>query len=203
MKPWQYLLTGVLIGLLATGAILLMSRPERGVAITLKPAPTPTHTPLPKPTATKTPILVLINGQVTNPGIYTLEKDSRLMDLIELAGGITNQADVNRINNVFILRDGDYFYIPAVDEKIPETARNATGNKVLDESSHFEYPLDLNTASKEALESLPGIGPTKAMDIIDYREQMGPFTTVDDLLNVPGIGPTTLESIREYLIIDS
>lgn len=179
-----------------------MSRPERGVAITLRPAPSPTHTPLPKPTATTTPILVLINGQVVNPGIYTLEKDSRLMDLIELAGGLTKEADVSRVNNVFILRDGDYFYIPAVDENIPDTARNATGNKVLDDSSHFEYPLDLNSASKEALESLPGIGPTKAMDIINYREQVGSFTTVDDLLNVPGIGPTTLESIREYLIIN-
>jgi competence protein ComEA len=202
MKPWQYLLTGVLIGLLATGAILLISQPERGVAITLKPAPTPTLTAAPKPTATPSPILVLINGQVAKPGIYELDKESRLMDLINLAGGLTDQADVKRVNNVFILHDGDYFYIPAIDESIPETARNAPGNDPLSNVDSFDYPLNLNAATQEALESLPGIGPSKAKDIIAYREEMGVFQTVDDLLNVPGIGPTILESIREYLIIE-
>ena len=202
MKPWQYLLTGVLIGLLVTGAILLISQPERGDAITLRPAPSPTHTAVPKPTATPSPILVQINGQVARPGIYTLEQESRLMDLIDLAGGLTNQADVKRVNNVFILRDGDYFYIPAIDERIPETARNAPGNNPLDDAASFDYPLNLNTATQEALESLPGIGPSKATDIITYRDAMGAFENVDDLLNVPGIGPTTLESIREYLIIE-
>jgi len=202
MKPWQYLLTGVLIGLLATGTILLISQPERGVAIALRPAPTPTHTAVPKPTATPSPILVLINGQVARPGVYTLEKESRLMDLIDLAGGLTYEADVKRVNNVFILRDGDYFYIPAIDESIPETARNSPGNNPLNDSASFDYPLNLNTATQEALESLPGIGPSKARDIIAYRDEMGAFQTVDDLLNVPGIGPTTLDSIREYLIIE-
>jgi competence protein ComEA len=202
MKPWQYLLTGVLIGLLATGAILLISQPDRGVAITLRPAPTPTHTAAPKPLATPSPILVLINGQVAMPGIYELEKESRLMDLVELAGGLTDQADIKRVNNVFILRDGDYFYVPAIDERIPETARNAPGNNPLDAPNTFDYPLNLNTATQEALESLPGIGPSKAKDIIAYREEMGAFQTVDDLLNVPGIGPTILEAIREYLIIE-
>lgn len=202
MKPWHFLLTGVLVGLLVTGAILLMSRPERGVAITLRPAPSPTPTPSPKPTATPTPILVQIKGHVVNPGIYQLHKESRLMDLIELAGGLTNQADLNRVNNVFILRDGDYFYIPAIGEIIPETARNAPENFLLDNSANFEYPLNLNTATQEALESLPGIGPTKAKDIIAFRDQSGSFESVDDLLNIPGIGPSTLEAIREYLIIE-
>jgi len=202
MKPWQYLLLGILIGLLATGAILLMSQPERGAAINLQPAPSPTPTSEPNPTATPLPIFVEINGQVNTPGIYTLEKDSRLMDLIENAGGLTNQADRDRVNNVFILRDGDYFFIPAVGEIIPETARNAPGNNLLIDTSQFDYPLNLNTATQEALESLPGIGPTKAKDILSYREQVGAYDNVDELLNVPGIGPSTLDSIREYLIVE-
>lgn len=202
MKPWQYLLLGVLIGLLAAGAILLMSRQDRGVAITLQPAPSPTPTDEPKPTATALPIFVEIKGQVTNPGIYTLKKDSRLMDLIEHAGGLTNQADKDRVNNVFMLRDGDYFYIPAVGELIPEIARNAPGNNPLLNTSSFDYPLNLNTATQEALESLPGIGPAKAKDIINYRELVGAYENVDELLNIPGIGPTTLDSIREYLIVE-
>lgn len=202
MKPWQYLLLGVLIGLLATGAILLMSQPDRGVAIKLQPAPSPTPTSEPRPTATSPPIVVEISGQVMKPGIYTLEKGSRLLDLIEHAGGLTNQADKERVNNVFILRDGDYFYIPAVGERIPDTARNAPGNNPLIDTSHFDYPLNLNTATQEALESLPGIGPSKARDIINYREQIGAYESVDELVNVPGIGPTTLDSIREYLIVE-
>lgn len=202
MKPWQYLLLGVLIGLLAVGTILLISQPVRGVAVTLQPAPTPTPTAEPKPTATPAPILVEINGQVVNPGVYAIEKDARLMDLISKAGGLTVQADKNRVNNVFILRDGDYFYIPASDENIPETARNAPGRSQTFEVAIFNYPLNLNTTSQEALETLPGIGPTKAQDIIAFREKEGLFNSLEELLNVPGIGPTTLESIREYLIIE-
>lgn len=202
MKPWVYILTGVLIGLLATGAILLLSQPDQGTPITLLPAPTPTQTASPKPTTTPAPIQVLIKGQIARPGVYTLEKESRLLDLIELAGGLTQLADENRVNDVFILRDGDYFYIPSPGEKIPEIARNAPGNNPLDDPTIFEYPLDINTTTQEALESLPGIGPSKAAEIITYRDQVGLFESVNDLLNVPGIGPTILESIREYLTIE-
>lgn len=201
MKPWLLLGIGVLIGLLAAGAILLISLPDRGVPIVLSPPPTPTPTDIPKPTATLTPIQVLIKGQVTYPGVYSLNHDSRLMDLIELAGGLTATADENRVNHVIPLRDGDYFFIPAEGEAIPETARNAIGSNLWDNSANFKYPLNINIASQEAFESLPGIGPSKAADIIAYREQFGTFQSVDDLLKVPGIGPTILESIQEYLIV--
>lgn len=202
MKLWLNLLAGVLIGLLAAGAVLLIAQPERGVPIILAPAPSPTPTNNPKPTPTPTPIEVLIKGQVATPGIYALAKESRLMDLIELAGGITDQADVNRINDVYLLRDGDYFYIPSNDEEIPDTARNAPGNSPVDQESSFQFPLNINTASQEALETLPGIGPSKAAEIIAYREQTGLFETIDDLLNVPGIGPMILDSIRDFVIVE-
>jgi competence protein ComEA len=202
MKPWLLLTTGVLIGLLVGGGILLVAQPARGIPITLLPAPTLTPSSLPKPTATPMPIQVLIKGQVNLPGIYKLDKEARLYDLIELAGGLTEDADIERINNVFILRDGDYFYIPSIGGNIPDTARNAPGNNPLEDASYFDYPLDLNTASQAALESLPGIGPTKATDIITYREQVGAFKTVDELLNIVGIGPSTLDAIREYLIVE-
>ena len=202
MKPWLLILTGVLIGLLAAGGILLIAQPERGVPITLMPAPTHTPTGMPKPTTTPMPIQVMIKGQINTPGIYNLDKESRLFDLIELAGGLTENADIDRVNNVFILRDGDYFYIPSIGEKIPDTARNAPGNNPLDDLSFFDYPLNLNTATQAELESLPGIGPTKAMDIITYRNLVGAFKTVDDLLNITGIGPSTLDAIRQYLIVE-
>lgn len=192
---------GALFGLLAVGVILLIAQPEQGVPIKLMPAPTPTQTSPPKATMTPTPIQVLIKGQVVNPGKYALQKESRLADLIQLAGGLTDLADESRVNDVFILHDGDYFYIPGSDEEIPATARNAPANIPSGNIANFDYPLNLNEASQEALESLPGIGPSKAIDIIAYRDQHGPYGSVDDLLDVQGIGPTTLEAIREYLII--
>jgi competence protein ComEA len=202
LKPWLLLLIGVLIGLLAAGGILLIARPARGIPITLIPAPTLTPTGLPKPTATPLPIQVLIKGQINLPGIYNCDKEARLYDLIELAGGLTEDADIDRVNNVFILRDGDYFYIPSIGENIPDTARNAPGNNPLDDASYIDYPLNLNTATQAELESLPGIGPTKAIDIITYRDQVGAFRTVDELLNIAGIGPSTLDAIREYLVVE-
>lgn len=201
MKTWGLLLIGVLIGLLAAGVILLIAQPDRGTPISLMPAPTATQTALPKPTSTIAPIQVEIKGQISLPGIYSVEKGSRLLDLINLAGGLTSAADDRRVNNAFLVRDGDFFYIPAEGETIPETARNAPGNNPLDDSSFFDYPLDVNTATQDAFESLPGIGPAKAADIIAFRAQSGPFSSVDDLLEVPGIGPATLESIREYLTV--
>ncbi len=201
MKTWGLLLIGVLIGLLAAGVILLIAQPDRGSPITLMPAPTATHTAQPGPSPTPAPIFVEIKGQIVLPGIYSLEKGERLFDLIERAGGFTSIADERRVNNAFLLRDGDFFYIPAEGEAIPETARNAPGNNPLDDANFFAYPLDVNTAAQDAFESLPGIGPAKAADIVAYRDQSGPFESVDDLLNVPGIGPTILESIREYLTV--
>lgn len=201
MKPWLYIISGVLIGLLTAGAVLLISQPDRGVPIILKPAPSPTPSLMPRPTTTPVPIIVQIKGQVSNPGIYSLQNEPRLVNLLLLAGGLTDFADENRVNEALILRDGDYIYIPRIDEPIPETAKNAPGNIQVN-TLHLDYPLDLNTASQADLETLPGIGPSKAADIIAYREQVGQFETVDDLINVPGIGPTIFDSVREYLIVE-
>jgi competence protein ComEA len=202
MKQWRPVFYGVMIGLLATGAILFIAQPDHGTPIVLSPAPSPTSTLAPKPTATSTPIYVQISGEVRNPGVYVLQINSRLDDLIELAGGMTQQADEDRVNLVILMRDGDYFYIPTFGEEIPETAHNAPINSNLNREEKFDYPLDLNQASQEALESLPGIGPAKAFDIITYRTEVGSFLSVDDLLNVNGIGPTTLEALRDFLFVE-
>ena len=202
MTNLRYLLLGVLIGLLATGAILLISQPERGTPIILQPAPTLTKTTLPKSTATESPIQVQIEGKIAAPGIYAMVKSTRLGDLIDTAGGLTQQADVERVNRAALLHDGDYFFIPTIDEPIPETARNAPLNAYMGDAVVFDYPLDLNKASQEALESLPGIGPVKAADILEYREQVGTISSLEELLNIEGIGTKTLESLKEFLFIE-
>ena len=160
MPNWRYVLLGILIGLLATGAILLICQPERGMPIILHPAPTPSTTNPPRPTETAKPIQVQIGGEIVSPGVYTIEHTARLGDLIIASEGLTSYADLDRINHASLLLDGDYFYIPAINEPIPETARNAFIDAYLAQDENFTYPLDLNLASQEALESLPNIGPT-------------------------------------------
>ena len=202
MKTWQTLLTGVLIGLLAAGAIMLIATPIKGHPVKLLPAPTTTPVATGVPTSTPEPIVVQIDGKVQQPGLYALPVDARLGDLISLAGGLKGSADTTRINLAALCADGDYFYIPAVDESIPETAKNAPQNIYLASTPGITYPLDLNQATQEQLESLPGIGPGKAADIIAYRESHGLFSSLDDLLLVDGIGSKTLELICEFLIIE-
>lgn len=192
----------MLIGLLAAGLILIIALPERGEPIVLNPAPTSTMTPLPKPTQTPAPIQVLIEGQVLVPGKYLIDKNARLSDLISRAGGVTNEADTIRINTVLRVYDGDYIYIPAIGEDIPDTACNAPGKSNKNSQLNFDYPIDINSSSAEALESLPGIGPAKAIDIITYREEVQLFNSIEDLLNVPGIGQATFESLRELIKVD-
>jgi competence protein ComEA len=202
LKSWLKLIYGLLLGLLLGGVILLIAKPATGDAIALISAPSATPSRQPSPTNTPEPILVQISGKVVSPGIYSLQQDARLQDLIDLAGGLAADAEKNRVNGAALLRDGDYFYIPDVDETIPETAANSPVKLNVDPDSEFVYPLDLNTATQEALESLPGIGPTKAEDIIAYRDLHGRFTSVDELSNVSGIGEVTVESLREYLYVE-
>lgn len=201
MKVWHIAVLCILIGLLVSGLILIVARPVRGVPIVLVAAPTATTTSLPRPTSTQPFIKAQIGGEIASPGIYAIPFQSRLGDLILAAGGITSSADIIRINYAEIVKDGDYFYIPASDEEIPETAANAPSNF----DSHtftVNYPLNLNKATQEELETLPGIGPTKAADIVAYRERNEGFQSLEDLLEVPGIGETTFEAIREFLYIE-
>lgn len=200
MKSWLILIYGLLIGLLVTGAILLIAQPRQGAAIDLLPAPSHTITLPPSPTKTPQPVTVQIFGQVTNPGVYTLFAGARLNDLILMAGGLSIGADQIRVNLASQIRDGDYFYIPGAEEPIPETATNAPQNR--SQETIYSYPLNLNETSQEALESLPGIGPEKAAEIIAYRDTYGAFSSVDELIKVPGIGEATLNSLRDYLLVE-
>ncbi len=201
MSQWRTLIIGILIGLLVGGLIYLISRPPSGEPIILKQAPTATKTSPPKATPTPQPIMVQINGEIAAPGVYPLDQDARLSDLIELAGGLTENADEKRVNQASVLQDGDYFYIPRIDEEVPETARNAFLDIFIDQNPSYDYPLDLNSATQDALETLPGIGPTKAASIINYRDQNGPFVSIEELMNVEGIGPETFTSLKDLITI--
>ena len=135
-------------------------------------------------------IYVDIQGAVENPGVYKLPTNTRLFQLIIKAGGFSNDADVKRINQSIILQDELYIYIPNIFDQIIE-----------DNEEEVSTKININTASKSELETLPGIGPQTAQNIIDYREDIQGFTTIEDLMDVPGIGEATFAQIAEFITV--
>jgi len=171
MKTFINITYGVLVGLLAAGIIwLAVSRP-RGEPVTLLPTATPGF------------LTVYISGAVATPGVFTLPEGSRVDDAVQAAGGSLPGAELNNINLATQLTDGQQINIPG----IVDTSHVNVGR------------VNINTATVEDLNSLPGIGPTTAQAILDYRLQNGPFQVIQDIQNVPGIGPATYALIQDYI----
>ncbi|MYB47714.1 MAG: ComEA family DNA-binding protein [Dehalococcoidia bacterium] len=133
-----------------------------------------------------------VTGAVRHPGLYTIKEGDRLADLIDLAGGITEDADMQAVNLAVRVNDQDHWTVPMVGEPtvVPSNAVSIepTSGKI-----------DINTADAKLLETLPGIGETRAQAIISHREEHGPFKRVDDIVAVPGIGAATLEGLRDLV----
>ncbi len=187
IKGWQIILLIVLFTFLASAIILLIARPPRGTPILLEP------------TATLSPITVYVSGEIVQPGVYQVPRGSRVNDLLLLAGGLTKNADGSSINLAAQLRDGQQIHIPPVTQ-IPIGERNIpiSTNQVIPSPG---TPIDLNQATFDQLEALPGIGPTKANAIITYRDTKGPFLSIEDLLFVDGIGESTFEQIKDLVFV--
>lgn len=143
-------------------------------------------------------IVVDVKGAVKNPGIYHLPPDSRVYQAIEAAGGATEEADVNRLNLADFLTDGVAVVVP-VDGEDPVDLAPMTGS--VNGGGQTGGKVNVNRATEEELQTLPGIGPAKAAAIIRDREENGPFKTVDDLTRVSGIGEKTLENMRENVTV--
>lgn len=142
-----------------------------------------------------------IKGAVNKPSLYPIDGEMRVYDVIELAGGLTAQADQTRINLAQRVTDQMVIYIPKDGEKIPElpvtTSVNNESESGTAASSEGIKKVNINTADATQLQTISGIGEKKAADIIQYREANGPFKAVDELTAVSGIGEKTLEKIRQ------
>ena len=137
---------------------------------------------------TEEKIYVHVCGAVREPGVKELPKDSRAFDALELAGGFTEDADQTYVNLAGFLQDGQQLYFPKVGEALPRTEE--AGSLV-----------DLNTADEAMLCTLPGIGETRAKEILKYRKEHGGFTKVEELMEVPGIKEATYEKIRDLVMV--
>lgn len=148
----------------------------------------------------ETTIIVDIKGEVMKPGVYEMDHDTRVTDVISVAGGFTKNADQNQINLAQKVQDEMVIIVPKEGD---ETAVSSMETAPITQSSmdNSSSKIRINHASKEEIETINGIGPTKAQAIIDHREENGLFQSVDDLLQVNGIGEKTLENIKDSIIV--
>lgn len=144
-----------------------------------------------------------VTGQVNNPGVIELEYNSRIEDAINLAGGITNLANLEEVNLAYCLEDGQKLYIPSInDKKDKEYLITENGEEVIESNNkNAKGKININKGNIEELQSLPGVGEALAQRIITYREQNGKFNVIEELKNVSGIGEKKFENLKEYIDI--
>ena len=163
---------------------------------------------------TPAPALVQVMGEVQAPGLYQLDPNHRVLDAIEAAGGMTANAAITNINLAATVRDGARILVPSI---LPSTMSSSNGitdapiTSTLDEAIPSSagttnapssgFPINLNSATVEQLKMLPGIGDTRASQIIAFRASVGEFSTLEQLLEIGGIGTKTLENIRPLVVL--
>lgn len=141
-------------------------------------------------------IYVQVSGAVAAPGVYKLPGGSRIFEAVELAGGVTEEADVSTLNQALVLSDGQMIYVYAVGE---ERTGQETGEAA---GEPKDGRIDLNTATAEELMTLPGIGQSKAESIISWREENGAFESVEDILNITGIKEGVFSKIKDHIKVN-
>lgn len=175
------------------GLLLLIRHLGGGGSST--PAVTPLQAPVRPKAAAATKLLVVdVAGAVRRPGLYRLRAGSRIDDAIASAGGPTAKAQLDTVNLAAPIADGEQVVVP---RRGPGGAAAASAPAA---GSSPTAPLDLNSATLEQLEALPGIGPVTAQKILDYRQQHGAFHAIEELQGVPGIGPAHMAQLKGLVI---
>lgn len=143
-------------------------------------------------TATDTEIAVHICGEVTAPGVYYFSEQVRVVDAVECAGGFTDAAATDYLNLAAYVSDGEQLYVPTKEE---------AAIRMVAKEAALQQRIDINTASKDVLMTLPGIGESRADDIITYRDNAGGFSTVEEIMKVSGIKQSVFEKINEKICV--
>lgn len=153
-------------------------------------------------------IVIYITGAVKNEGIYDMKKNSRIADSIEKAGGLTEEANIENINLAYILEDGMKIHIPKKNENINEiedhTNAYLSKENTISESSkntNNDEKININKATQTELETLPGIGPSTAIRIVEYRKEHGKFNSIEDIKKISGIGDRKFSQIKDLIKI--
>jgi competence protein ComEA len=146
-------------------------------------------------------VTVYVCGAVMSPGVYTLEEGRRIADAIELAGGMTGEADRNYINQAMLLTDCQKIYVPVQGEAVNSAYVEDSTVEGVQASGAASSMVNINTGNVEELMTLPGIGEAKARLIIEYRESNGRFSSVEDIMKINGIKEGMFNKIKDKICI--
>ena len=156
-------------------------------------------------------IVVHITGAVKKEGVIYLKKGARIVDAIKEAGGETKEADLSQVNLAYELQDGQKIYIPNKNEKVSQYIISTNGETIdsngantgneSTSTSKEGAKVNINTATQNELDGLPGIGPALAQRIIDFREENGNFKSIEDIQNVKGIGKSKFDEIKDKIVV--
>ena len=154
-------------------------------------------------------VIIHITGSVKNPGIVKLKEESRIEDAIEAAGGLTENADITKVNLAYVVEDGTKIKIPSASEEDigdEDIIDSKSGDNIIIEentisSNNSTQTININKATEKEFETLPGIGPSLASKIIEYRNQNGKFGSIEDIKNVNGIGDSKYEKIKDLITV--
>ena len=141
-------------------------------------------------------VTVFVSGEVLNQRVVELEKGKRLIDAVEICGGLTEKADLNAVNLALVLEEEGHYIIPAIGNT---NVVNATNLNQMNSSSNL---VNINSADIELLKTLPGVGDVLGQRILDKREELGKFTSIDQLNDVSGIGDKKFSDIKDKVTID-
>ena len=187
------LIGGILLILVGMGS--LFSKKEESVEETTVVEMTVLAEKTEVSTTQETVIFVDIKGAVKNPGVYQMKVGDRVKDALDAAGGLTAEADSQKVNLAQRVEDQMVIVVPKVGEEAETIPAGATSKEASKEGK-----VNINTATVEELKTLKGVGEKKAEAIIEYRKKNGSFKTKEDLMKVRGIGKKLFESFEERIV---
>jgi competence protein ComEA len=193
VKSWQALLLGIFMGFLTAGLVLLVSSKPIGQPVSINPPPT------------SSPLVIYLTGAVNQPGVYQLPANSRINDALLAAGGSLPEADLSLLNLAALVHDGERIWVPGKPEPISTAPAALSGIEPAITPTLIppspDHLLNINSATQAELDMLPGIGPTRAQDIITYRQANGLFASIEDLMKVSGIGPGIFANLNDLIAV--
>ena len=183
----------LVLALCAVAVVLVGARVLRPAAPRATAPPLIRGAPAPQPQRSTAGLVVVdVAGAVRRPGLYRLPHGARIADAIARAGGAARHAELDLVNLAAPLADGEQILVPTRGAGGGATGASGPASPTA--------PVDLNSATVEQLDALPGIGPVTAQKIVDYRQAHGPFTSVDELDAISGIGPARIENLRGLVV---
>jgi competence protein ComEA len=195
-------------GSATSGSVGSVSALTRSESASTLPRNTPVST---VPLSLSAPLVVHAAGAVQSPGVYVMARGARAADVVTAAGGLSADADADRLNLAQPVTDGARLYVPRRGSSVPPVpVDQVSGGAIAQDGSpepgsavpgQRSAPIDLNTATTDQLETLPGVGPATAIAIVEHRTKIGRFRSVNQLLDIPGIGEAKLAAMRKRLVV--